>query len=101
MTIVEALNLRAAFASIKCQLAEGGVDVSEVKTVNDLPKVLSSILPMELLPELTKHEEVKQCLENGVLGGLVWAFANEAGVGAIVQDLILASDIVNEDNLNG
>ncbi|MBR4078492.1 MAG: hypothetical protein IKK17_07780 [Oscillospiraceae bacterium] len=101
MTIVEALNLRAAFAKIKCQLAEGGIDVSEIKTVKDLPAFMSSILPAELVPRLMQDENIKRVLEDDWLAGLLTAFANEARAGGIVKDMILGSEIVKEDDLNG
>lgn len=100
MTIVEALNLRAAFANIKCQLAEAGVDISDVKTVSDLPNVLATILPAELVPELEKRPEVKMIMENGWLVGFLNSFIGEAKGGILVKGMVLGSDQVSEDDLN-
>ena len=101
MTVAEALTLRAGFAKIKQQLNENGVDISDVKTVSDLPAVLSSILPAELLPQLTKDDTMKGILESGVLAGLLTLFANDAKMGALAKSLTLGSAFVHEEDLNG
>ena len=99
MTIAEALTLRAGFANMKRQLAEEGIDVSKVKTVADLPNVLANILPAELLPQLMNSPLVE--MDEVWLGGLLSAFGAAASLGALVQDMILGSDEVYEEDLNG
>ncbi len=100
MTIAEALTLRAGFANIKRQLAESGVDVSDVKSVNDLPGIVASMLPDKLVPELEKNLLIPMENEN-LLERLLIAFANDARVGALVQDMVLGTDVVSEEDLNG
>lgn len=97
MTIAEALTLRAGFANIKRQLAENGVDISEVKSVTDLPGVIGGMLPAELLPQLLEnlHIDMKHLEE------LLIAFAGAARCGDLVTDMILGSEIVKEEDLNG
>ena len=101
MTVAEALTLRAGFAKIKQQLNENGVDISDVKTVSDLPAVLASILPAELLPQLAKDDVMNTILENGWIEGILFSFANEAKAGWLAKALTLAGDLVSEEDLNG
>ena len=93
MTIAEALTLRAGFAKIKQQLNENGVDISDVKTVSDLPA--------ELLPQLAKDDVMNTILENGWIEGILFSFANEAKAGWLAKALTLAGDLVSEEDLNG
>ena len=97
MTIAEALTLRAGFANIKRQLAENGVDISEVKSVTDLPAVIGGMLPAELLPQLLENLQI----DMKHLEGLLLAFAGAARYGDLVTDMILGSEIVKEEDLNG
>ena len=97
MTIAEALTLRAGFANIKRQLAESGADISDVKSVNDLPGIVASMLPEKLVPELEKNLLIPMELLEGLLIG----FSSDARVGALVKDMVLGTDVVSEEDLNG
>lgn len=95
MTIAEALTLRAGFANIKRQLAESGLDVSEVKTISDLPSVLASIVPESLV------EQVEAISTNEiVLTTLVRLMESDAVSGIMAKLMTLPPDQVSEDDLN-
>lgn len=95
MTVVEALNLRAGFANIKRQLTESGVDISDVKSITDLPAVMACVVPDSLV------EKVDAISTSEVfLATMLNLLQSDAVAGTLAKLMTLPSDEVNEEDLN-
>lgn len=91
----KALSARSAFAKMKTELTNAGVDVSEVKYITDLPPVLASILP----DDLAKQAEDLLADESAVTA-LLEAFTGAANLGGIVSALYRPTDKVKEEDVH-
>lgn len=80
MTIGEAITIRAAFGSVKRQLAEAGFDIKDVRKFSDLAPILAGMLTEDVVEQAAEVLENKDALEallglfstavkNGVLAG--------------------------------
>lgn len=94
MTLGKAITIRAAFTSIKRQLADAGYDISKIKSFSDLPSILAGSVTedmMEQAAELLADEETMEAL----LG----VFEAAAKTGALVSLFQAPDDRVNEGDI--
>lgn len=95
MTLSKAITIRAAFNKIKKKLADEGCDISEIKSVADLPVVLSGVIPDNLA------EQAAAILSNEeALTALLDAFSTSAARGALALLFGAPGDNVKESDIN-
>ena len=97
MTIGEAITIRAAFGSVKRQLAEAGLDVRNVKKLSDLEPILAGMLTEDVVDQAAEILGNEEALE--ALLGLFSTAVKSGALAALFQipsDKVEQGDVGNE-----